>query len=425
MQKYKKIDIVTLGCAKNIVDSEHIAGALKAGYKVVFDDESFDADVVIINTCGFILDAKTESIDMILSAAEAKKSGQIKALYVIGCLSERYADDLRAEIEEVDKYFGARDFLAILQELNVESSSARVLTTPPHYAYLKIGEGCNWGCGYCAIPLIRGPHRSVPMEEILSEAKILAAGGVKELIVIAQDTTYYGKDIYGQRKLGDLLRKLCKIDGIEWIRVQYAYPADFPADVIDVIASEPKICSYLDIPFQHISDRVLTNMRRRIGKSETLALIEQLQRAGIVLRTTLLVGYPGETEQDFAELLEFVETVKFDRLGVFPYSAEEGTYSVEKFIDDVAQDVKQARAQAVMTLQEGISEAKNAQKVGHTFTVLIDRLEGDFYVGRTEFDSPEVDCEVLIKADRVLKTGQFVKVEIKSADAFDIYGQLL
>lgn len=427
MQKYKKIDIVTLGCAKNVVDSEHIASALNAGYKVTFDDESFEADVVIINTCGFILDAKQESIDMILSAAEAKKSGKIKKLYVIGCLSQRYADDLRAEIGEVDEYFGARDFNGILKQLQASPCAGRVLTTPPHYAYLKISEGCNWGCGYCAIPLIRGEHKSVPMETLLAEARLLAAGGVKELIVIAQDTTYYGKDLYGTRRLGELLRELSKIDGIEWIRLQYAYPAAFPMDVIDVMAGEPKICKYIDIPFQHISNRVLTNMRRGLSKAETIALIDELRAKipSIAIRTTLLVGYPNESDADFDELLDFVKTQKFDRLGVFPYSAEEGTYSVQNFTDNISDDVKQQRVDAIMRAQEVISEDKNIQKVGKIYKTIIDRKEGDFYIGRTEFDSPEVDCEVLIEADKKLKAGTFVNVKISKAELYDIYGSVL
>lgn len=426
-QRYKKIDIITLGCAKNVVDTEHMAGALKRGYKIVFDDEAFDAQIVIINTCGFILDAKQESIDMILSAVEAKKRGDIERLYVVGCLSERYADELRAEIPEVDEYFGARDFSQVLRELDATASSERVLTTPRHYAYLKISEGCNWGCGYCAIPLIRGEHRSVPMEELLSEARHLAKKGVKELIVIAQDTTYYGKDLYGERRLGELLGELCKIDGVEWIRLQYAYPVAFSDDVVRVMATEPKICKYLDIPFQHIADNVLSSMRRGITKAETEALIGRLRSEvpGIALRTTMLVGYPGETEQDFGELLDFVERTRFERLGVFAYSEEQGTYSALNLKDDVPEKEKERRVERVMNLQQAISEAINESRVGQRYRVLVDRLEGEYYIARTEYDSPEVDCEVLIKADQSVEIGDFAEVKVIKAEGYDIYGVLL
>lgn len=423
----KKIDIITLGCAKNVVDSEHLAGALERGYEVVFDTETFDTDVVVINTCGFILDAKQESVDMILRAAAAKADGRISELYVMGCLSERYADDLRAELPEVDQFFGVNDFSKILEKLGAASHKSRKLTTPPHYAYLKISEGCNWRCGYCAIPLIRGVHRSVPMEELLAEAADLAARGVRELIVVAQDTTFYGKDIYGERRLGELLRALCQIDGIEWIRLHYAYPTAFPDDVIEAMATEAKICKYLDIPFQHISDSVLSAMRRQTTKAETLALIERLRAAipDLAIRTTLLVGYPGETQSDFDELLEFVRTAKIDRLGVFPYSEEEGTHSAETLVDDVPQSVKEARAAQIMDAQGVVAENANLAKVGRTLRAIVDRREGEYWIARTEFDSPEVDPELLIEASRELTIGEFYDAKIIKADAYDIYGEIL
>ena len=338
----KKINVITLGCSKNTVDSEHLMARLAAaGYEVLFDSDRTDAKVVVINTCGFIGDAKQESIDMILRAAAAKQAGKIERLFVVGCLSERYADELRAEIPEVDEYFGARTWDGIVRALGASEDPAlateRRLTTPKHYAYLKISEGCNWKCGYCAIPLIRGGHVSVPMEELEEEARKLAAQGVREVMVIAQDTTYYGIDLYGRRMLAELLRRLCRIDGIEWIRLHYAYPAAFPDEVIEVMAAEPKICKYLDIPFQHISDAQLAAMHRRHTKAEAMELIRRLRTAipDLALRTTLLVGYPGETEADFEELLEFVREVRFERLGVFAYSEEEGTYSAEQLRDDV------------------------------------------------------------------------------------------
>lgn len=425
----KKINIITLGCAKNVVDSEHLAGALSRGYEVVLDSETLDNDVVVINTCGFILDAKQESIDLILRAAVAREQGQIGRLYVMGCLSERYADDLRAEIPEVDQYFGVNDFHKILAQLGQGEAEvgSRKLTTPSHYAYLKISEGCNWHCGYCAIPLIRGTHRSVPFEELLSEARTLAEGGVKELIVIAQDTTFYGKDIYGRRRLAELLSELCRIEQIKWVRLHYAYPSDFPQDVIEVMAREPKICRYIDIPFQHISDNVLTSMRRQTTKRETLDLIAQLreQVPGIAIRTTLLVGYPGETQADFQELIDFVREQKIDRLGVFPYSQEEGTYSAEKLKDDVPAEVKEQRAARIMRLQEDVALEANEDKIGKRFQVLVDRKEGQYWIGRTEFDSPEVDPEVLIEGNQAVEVGQFYDVEIVKVDQWDIYGKIL
>lgn len=427
----RKINIVTLGCAKNIVDSEHLAGQLGEGWEVVYDSDSTDAKVVVVNTCGFIGDAKEESIDTILRFAAAKEAGDIDHLFVMGCLSERYRDELIEEIPEVDEFFGVNNIADILKTVGAryrdELRGERRLTTPKHYAYLKISEGCNWGCGYCAIPLIRGKHVSVPMEELIEEATALAAKGVRELIVIAQDTTYYGLDLYGKRRLGELLRTLCRIDGIEWVRLHYAYPAHFPQEVIEAMRDEPKICKYLDIPLQHISDRMLRSMRRGLSKAETIRLVEDLRREipDIALRTTLLVGYPGETEQDFQELLDFVATARFDRLGVFPYSEEEGTYSATELTDDVPQEVKEARAEDVMELQREIARDSNERLTGTLQKVIIDRCEGDFWVGRTQYDSPEVDQEVLIPASATIRTGDFATVRIVSADDYDLRGELV
>ncbi len=429
----KKINVITLGCSKNTVDSEHLMARLAAaGYEVVFDSERADADTVVINTCGFIGDAKRESIETILAAAAAKQAGRVKHLFVIGCLSERYADELRAEIPEVDDYFGARDWSGIIAALGAESrddlATERVLTTPDHYAYLKISEGCNWLCGYCAIPLIRGKHVSVPMETVLEEARRLAARGVKELMVIAQDTTYYGIDLYGRRRLADLLTELCRIDGIEWVRLHYAYPASFPDEVIDTMAREPKICKYLDIPFQHISDRMLSAMKRRHTKAEAMDLIRRLRERipDIALRTTLLVGYPTETEADVAELEEFVREARFDRLGVFPYSEEEGTYSAENLPDDVPDEEKQRRADRIMALQERISLENNLARVGRVMRVVVDSRQGDYYVARSEYDSPEVDQEILIPAaGRRLLRGRFYDVRITGAEDYDLYAEAI
>lgn len=429
----KKINVITLGCSKNTVDSEHLMARLAAaGYEVVFDSERADADTVVINTCGFIGDAKRESIETILAAAAAKQAGRIGHLFVIGCLSERYADELRAEIPEVDDYFGARDWSGIIAALGAESrddlATERMLTTPDHYAYLKISEGCNWLCGYCAIPLIRGKHVSVPIETVLEEARRLAARGVRELMVIAQDTTYYGIDLYGRRRLADLLTELCRIDGIEWVRLHYAYPASFPDEVIDTMAREPKICKYLDIPFQHISDRMLSAMKRRHTKAEAMDLVRRLRERipDIALRTTLLVGYPTETEADVAELEEFVREARFDRLGVFPYSEEEGTYSAENLPDDVPDEEKQRRADRIMALQERISLENNLARVGRVMRVVVDSRQGDYYVARSEYDSPEVDQEILIPAaGRRLLRGRFYDVRITGAEDYDLYAEAI
>ena len=429
----KKINVITLGCSKNVVDSEHLMAQLEAaGYYITFDNDSTDAKVVVINTCGFIGDAKKESIDTILSAVQAKEEGFIERLFVVGCLSERYADELREEIPEVDEYFGVKDWADIVAalgaEYKTELETERVLTTPSHYAYLKIAEGCNWHCGYCAIPLIRGKHTSVPMEQILDEAQKLAERGVKELIIIAQDTTYYGIDIYGRRRLADLLTELCKIKGIEWIRLHYAYPTAFPEDVIEVMAREKKICKYLDIPFQHISDKMLSAMKRRHTKAEAMELIKRLreQVPDIALRTTLLVGYPTETQEDIDELEAFVREVRFDRLGVFPYSEEEGTYSAEKLSDDVPEELKEQRAARIMQIQEQISLENNLKRVGQTMHVIVDGKQGNYYVARSQYDSPEVDQEILIAADkRRLRRGCFYDVVITDAEDYDLFGEVV
>ena len=428
----KKINVITLGCSKNTVDSEHLMAQLEAaGYTVAADSDRTDAKVVVINTCGFIGDAKQESIDMILRAAAAKQAGRIERLFVVGCLSERYADELRAELPEVDEFFGVKDWAGIARALGAEHRAElepeRRLTTPAHYAYLKIGEGCNWKCGYCAIPLIRGPHVAVPMEVLEEEARKLAARGVRELIVIAQDTTYYGIDLYGRRRLAELLERLCRIEGIEWVRIHYAYPSAFPDDVAEVMAREPKICKYLDIPFQHISDAQLAAMQRRHTKAEAYALVERLRSKvpGLALRTTLLTGYPGETERDFAELEQFVRDVRFERLGVFAYSEEEGTYSAQHLRDDVPEEVKRERAERIMAVQNEIARENNLRRVGVVERTVIDSRQGDFYVGRSQYDSPEVDQEILIPAaGRRLLRGRFYDVRITSAADYDLYGEV-
>ena len=428
----KKINVITLGCSKNLVDSEHLMAQLdEAGYEIEVDGTNTDAKIVVINTCGFIGDAKQEAIDTILECAEAKADGRIEKLFVMGCLSERYADELREEIPEVDDYFGAHSLKEVVEALDAEYlpelETERLLTTPDHYAYLKIGEGCNWHCAYCAIPLIRGRHRSVPMEKVLEEAEGLVAVGVKEIIVIAQDTTYYGKDLYGERKLAELLRRLCAIEGVEWVRLHYAYPTDFPQDVIDVLRDEPKMCKYLDIPLQHIADNQLAAMRRRISKAETEALVEKLRREipDIALRTTMLVGFPGETEEDFEELCDFVQRVRFDRLGAFAYSEEEGTPSALTLEDNVPDEVKEARVERLMKLQRRISLALNAERVGKRMRVVVDRVEGEFYVARSQYDSPEVDEEILVSSNEPLEVGDFVEVEITDCEEYDLYGRVI
>ena len=428
----QKINVITLGCAKNRVDSEHIAAQLAAmGYQIVFDSDKTDAEIVVINTCGFIGDAKQESIDMIFDAVNAKNEGLIERLFVIGCLSERYADYLRDQIPEVDAYFGARDLSGVVEALGGKfdsGSTARELSTPKHYAYLKISEGCNWRCGYCAIPLIRGKHISVPMERLIEEAERLAAAGVKELMVIAQDTTYYGVDLYGERKLAQLLTELCKVKGIEWIRLHYAYPTDFPQEVIEVMARESKICKYLDIPLQHISDNQLQLMHRRHTKAEAVELLNRLRTAipDIAIRTTMLVGYPNESAEDFDELCNFVREQRFERLGVFPYSEEEGTFSAEKLTDNVSERVKEYRVDRLMTIQSDVSLDINESRVGSVERVIIDERRGDYYVARSQYDSPEVDQEILIPAvGKRLYRGRFYNVRITSVDSFDMFAELV
>ena len=428
----KLINVVTLGCSKNVVDSEHMmAQAEAAGWKVTFDSNSTRAKVVVINTCGFINDAKQESIETILSFAAAQSAGRIERLFVMGCLSERYADELREEIPEVDEFFGVKTFDGVLAALGVERKAEldteRTLTTPSHYAYLKIAEGCDRRCGYCAIPLIRGGHVSVPMEQVLEEAQKLADRGVREIMVIAQDTTYYGIDLYGKRMLAPLLRELCKVKGVEWIRLHYAYPANFPADVIEVMRDEPKICKYLDIPLQHISDNQLRSMKRAVGKAGTEQLIRDLRAAipDLAIRTTMLVGYPGETDADFEELKEFVRQAKFERLGVFTYSAEEGTYSAEKLTDDVPEHVKQARADELMQLQSAISYDYNASRVGRIERVIVDGKVDGRWMARSQYDSPEVDTEIEIQTEKRLRRGCFYDVRIIEADEYDLVAELV
>jgi ribosomal protein S12 methylthiotransferase len=413
-----------------VVDSEKLMARLRrGGYTLLHDSADTSAKIVVINTCGFIAEAKEESVNTILEFAEAKRRGDIEKLFVFGCLAERYKDDLRKEIEEVDEFFGVSSFDDILTAVGVPRAQApageRLLTTAGHYAYLKISEGCSRRCSYCAIPLIRGRHVSTPVAALVSEAQLLAGKGVKELMVVAQDSTSYGVDIYGKRRLAALLGALSEVDGVEWIRLHYAYPAQFPDDVMDVLRSNGKLCKYLDIPLQHVSDAVLKNMRRGISRRQTCELIDKLRsRApGIALRTTLMVGHPGEDEAAFAELMDFVRQVRFERLGVFTYSEEEGTYGAKHFKDALGQEEKQRRAGAVMKLQADISASLNEEKVGKTFKVMLDRKEGDSYVGRTEFDSPEVDGEVLVASSgRPLSVGQFCSVKITSADEFDLYG---
>ena len=428
----KTINVVTLGCSKNVVDSEHLmAQAAAAGYRVTFDSNSTRAKIVVINTCGFINDAKQESIDTILSFAMARSEGRIERLFVMGCLSERYADELREAIPEVDEFFGVRTFDGVLEALAVERKAEleteRVLTTPKHYAYLKIAEGCDRRCGYCAIPLIRGGHVSVPIETLVKEAEWLVSQGVKELMVIAQDTTFYGIDLYGKRKLAELLRALCRVEGIEWIRLHYAYPASFPADVIEVMRDEPKICKYLDIPLQHISDNQLRSMKRSIDKAGTIKLIADLRAAipDLAIRTTMLVGYPGETDADFAELKEFVREAKFERLGVFTYSPEEGTYSAEKLTDDVPEQVKRARADEIMELQSAISYGCNERRVGRIERVIVDGQVDGRWIARSQYDSPEVDTEIEILTTKRLRKGAFYDVRIVEADEYDLVAELI
>ena len=428
-----KVNVITLGCSKNIFDSEVMMAQLKANqFEVAHDSEENDSEIVIINTCGFIDNAKEESINTIINYVEAKKKGLVDQLYVSGCLSERYKEDLIKEIPEVDAYFGTRDLPVLLKTLKAdykhELLGERILTTPIHYAYLKIAEGCDRPCSFCAIPIMRGKHRSTPIEDLVNQAKSLASKGVKELMLIAQDLTYYGLDLYKKRELAQLLNKLSLVEGIEWIRLHYAYPSGFPMDVIDEMKQNPKICNYLDIPLQHGSSKILKSMRRGINREKTVQLIKDIREKvpEIAIRTTLIAGYPGENQQDFLEMYDWVKEMRFDRLGVFTYSHEENTHAYQ-LDDDVPEEVKKERADAIMELQAGISYELNQEKIGKNFKILIDRIEGDFFIGRSEYDSPDVDNEVLIKKDEstYLRIGDFVEVVITSADHFDLFGKIV
>lgn len=424
-----KVNVVTLGCSKNIFDSEVMMAQLKANnFQVEHESANADSEIVIINTCGFIENAKQESIETILDWSEARKNGQIDKLYVTGCLSERYKDDLDREIEEVDAWFGTRDLPRLLKTLKAdykhELVGERLLTTPAHFAYFKIAEGCDRPCAFCAIPLMRGKHVSTPVEQLVKNARDLAKQGVKELILIAQDLTYYGLDIYKKRKLSELLEKLAEVEGIEWIRLHYAFPSGFPMEVLDVMREQPKICNYLDMPLQHISDNMLKRMRRGLNMEKTTNLINDIRERvpGIALRTTMMVGFPGETEEDFQQLLKFIEEARFERLGCFTYSHEENTHAFS-MEDDVPAEVKQERADAVMEIQQQISYELNREQVGKNLCVLVDRVEGDNFVARTESDSPEVDNEVLIPAENnYVRIGDFVEVEITEAGHYDLSG---
>ena len=422
----KKIHILTLGCPKNLVDSEILMSKLKNKFQIVEKPEK--ADLVVVNTCGFIDSAKQESIEKIFEMVELKEKGKVESVYVMGCLSERYKNELEKEIPEVDKFFGVEKFEEILNTLGVpdryELLGERELLTPKHYAYLKISEGCDNPCSFCAIPLIRGKHISRPIEEIIKEVKKLAWKGVKEIIIIAQDTTYYGLDIYGKRKLPELLNRLSEIDGIEWIRLMYTFPAKFPTEVLDIMAQNPKICKYIDIPIQHISDKILKSMRRGITKRKTIELLEKIRETvpEVAIRTSLIVGYPGETEKEFEELLDFVYTFKFDRLGVFTYSQEEGTKAFE-LGDPVSPEEKERRMALIMNAQRDIIVEKNEKMIGRKFKVLIDRKERDFYIGRTQWDAPEIDLEVLVEGNGI-KIGNFYEVEIYDIFEYDLIGKV-
>lgn len=430
--KKNRINVITLGCSKNIYDSEVLLGQLKgSGLDAEHESADDNADIVVINTCGFIDNAKQESIDTILRYAQAKEDGLVEKVFVTGCLSERYRPDLEKEIPNVDQYFGTRDLPRLLKALGAdykhELVGERLLTTPSHYAYFKISEGCDRPCSFCAIPLMRGKHVSTPIEQLVEHARQLAAKGVKELMLIAQDSTYYGIDIYGERKLADLLTELCKVEGIEWIRLHYAFPTGFPEDVLEVMAREPKVCKYLDMPLQHISDPILKSMRRGTTQEKTDRLLRTIREKvpGIAIRTSLIVGYPGETKEDFNTLLEWVREQRFERLGVFTYSHEENTHA-HLLEDNVPAKEKKRRAEAIMEAQQEISEELNRARVGQTLRVLIDRKEGDFYIGRTEFDSPEVDNEVLVRAEHnYLRIGDFVEVSITGAEYFDLYAAVV
>lgn len=430
--KKNRIDVITLGCSKNLVDSELLMKQLLAnGYTVKHDPDESEGEIVVINTCGFIGDAKEESINMILKFAEAKKARKLNKLFVMGCLTERYMDELRAEIPEVDNFYGKFGWKALISDLgksyNQDLASERSITTPQHYAYLKISEGCNRTCSYCSIPIMTGKHQSRSIEDIEEEVKSLVANGVKEFQVIAQDLSFYGLDKYKEAKLPELIERLAKIDGVKWIRLHYAYPAHFPYDLLRVMRENDNVCKYLDIALQHISDNMLTKMRRNISKKETYALMNRIREEvpGIHLRTTLMVGHPGETEQDFEELIQFTKDIRFERMGAFPYSHEDGTYAYDNYIDDVDADIKQERMDILMAIQERIALEQNESKIGKILPVIIDKEDGDYYIGRTEFDSPEVDPEVLIKKEKDLIIGEFYQVKITDAHPFDLYGEVV
>jgi len=429
MTKKPTIDFITLGCSKNLVDSETLMGLFEAhGYHVTHDAEHPQGEIAVVNTCGFIEDAKQESIDTILELAQAKEEGHLKRLYVMGCLSERYLADLEKEIPEVDGWYGKFNYKQLLKDLeNLETLDCldvhRKITTPNHYVYLKIAEGCDRHCAYCAIPLITGKHQSRPMQEILDEVRYLVSQGTKEFNVIAQELTYYGVDIDGQQHIAELIEQMADIEGVEWIRLHYAYPAHFPWDLLRVMREKKNVCNYLDIALQHISDHMLDRMKRHVTKEETYELIRRMRREvpGIHIRTTLMVGFPGETEEDFEELIAFTKWARFERMGAFAYSEEEGTYSAEHYQDDVPGELKQRRLDKLMRVQQNISAELEAQKIGQTLRVIIDRIEGDWYIGRTEFCSPEVDPEVLIPAQEDLHIGEFYEVRITDAEEFDLY----
>lgn len=428
--KKQKINVVTLGCSKNLVDSEVLLNQLSMdGFEVVHDSNE-NSDIVVLNTCGFIGDAKEESVNTILQFVDAKSRGDVEKLYVMGCLSERYKADLQNEIPEVDKYFGKFDLKALVGELKAtyrpEFIYERKITTPSHFAYLKISEGCNRVCAFCAIPGMTGKHKSKSIEDLVRETKYLAKNGVKEILLIAQDLSYYGIDLYGKGMLADLIQKIAEIDGIEWIRLHYLYPTKFPMDILPLFKTVPKLCKYIDIPLQHSSNNVLKHMLRHVTTEETEVLLQKIKEEvpGIAIRTTMLVGHPGENDEDFEQLKSFVQRQRFDRMGAFAYSHEDGTYGFKKYEDNVPEEVKQARVEELMGVQQIISSQLNAAKVGQTLKVIIDREDEEFYVGRTEFDSPEVDGEVLISKDIKLQKGQFCMVEITGAEEFDLYGKV-
>lgn len=428
-----RVDVITMGCSKNLVDSERLMHRLEScGYEVTHDCEMPEGEIAVINTCGFIGDAKEESINMILEFCQRKEQGDLNKLYVMGCLSERYLEELKSEISQVDKFYGKFDWGAIVEELKKnfkdEVEYKRYLTTPSHYAYLKISEGCNRRCAYCAIPIITGSHVSRPIEEIVAEVRYLVDKGVKEFQIIAQELTYYGKDLYKRSAIAELVEKISDVQGVEWIRLHYAYPTNFPDDLLRVMRERNNVCKYLDIALQHVSTKILKKMLRPVTKEDTYALVEKLRREvpGICLRTTMMVGFPGETDKDFDELMEFVKWARFDRLGAFAYSEEDGTYAALNYKDRISKKKKQERLDALMTVQQRISTNLNYEKVGRVLKIIIDRIEGDYYVGRTEFDSPEVDTEVLVNiVDGKLNIGSFYNVEITDAAEFDLMGKVV